>query len=314
MDKLDMQKTAYLARLILMPLCLWLAALPPAHAQNIKTRALAEAMQISAEAAGGFSMPSDVAVSKQYIYVVDSGKHRVVAFDINGRYLFQFGGQGHKKGQLHYPVGIDVANGKVYVADSGNHRVQIFDASGKFLKAFPVRRKNKKIRPIDVLMDTGKQELYVTGSDNHRVMVFKPGGTLKRHWGGNGLAKGEFRYPATLAHMTDDRIAVVDVLNSRVQIFDRQGKFSLQVAGWGVLPGQVFRPKGVAVDKQGRVYISDSYLNLVQVFAETGRFLYVLGSKGTPYKLSTAVGMAIGNNRLYVTEMLGNKVRVFRLD
>lgn len=258
------------------------------------------------------SLPSDVAITRQYVYVVDGGNHRVSVFDLKGRFKFSFGKQGKGKSEFVYPVGIDVAsNGFVYVADSGNKRIQVFDSKGKYLSQFKVISGRYRVRPVDVLVDEKNKELYVTGNETHEVLVFSLKGKPKRKWGGNGISEGEFRYPATLAHLKDGRIAVVDVLNSRVQVFNKDGKYSSQISGWGVKEGQVFRPKGIAVNAKGQVFISDSYLNLVQVFEDSGQLLHVLKIEDK-HRLVTPVGMSFDNkNRLYITEMRKNRISVF---
>lgn len=260
----------------------------------------------------GLLLPSDVAVNGRFVYVVDGGNHRVVKFDLKGNYVDSFGRQGKGPSEFMYPVGIDVAsNGWIYIADSGNKRIQVFDSKGKYIRQFKVKSGRYLIRPVDVLVDEKSKELYVTGNETHEVMVFSLKGKLKRKWGGNGISEGEFRYPATLAHLKDGRIAVVDVLNSRVQVFNANGKYSTQISAWGVTAGQVFRPKGIAVNKKGNVFISDSYLNLVQVFEDTGELLHVL-KMNKNHELYTPVGMSFDkDDRLYITEMRNNRISVF---
>lgn len=263
----------------------------------------------------GLALPSDVAVGGDgRIYVVDSGNHRIAVFERGGKRLFTFGSHGSGPGQLRDPVGIGIdASGKVYVADKGNHRIQIFAANGTYARALAVKAGGKNVAPVDVAVDAAGKTVYVTGNSNHKVMAFSPEGRLLYQWGGEGMNRGEFRYPATIVVGADGRVYVVDVLNTRVQVRDPNGSF-YTVGEWGVLPGQLFRPKGVALDRRGRVYVSDSYLDVVQVFNNAYQFLYVLGSGGKPQPLISAAGITVdSNNRLYVAEMLKHRVTVFEL-
>lgn len=263
----------------------------------------------------GLALPSDVAVGRDgRIYVVDSGNHRVALFERNGKRLLTFGSRGSGSGQLRDPVGIGIdSSGTVYVADKGNHRIQIFNADGSHVRALAVKAGGKNVAPVDVAVDATGKTVYVTGNNNHRVMAFGLDGRLLHQWGGEGMNRGEFRYPATIAVGADGRVYVVDVLNTRVQVRDPAGSI-YSVGEWGVLPGQLFRPKGVALDRRGRVYVSDSYLDVVQVFSSAYQFLHVLGSRGKPQTLTSAAGIAVDSeNRLYVTEMLKHRVTVFEL-
>ena len=263
----------------------------------------------------GLTLPTDVAVGRDgRIYVVDSGNHRIAVFERGGKRLFTFGSRGSGPGQLRDPVGIGIdPAGQVYVADKGNHRIQIYTADGAPVRAWTVRAGGTDVTPVDVAVDAAGKTVYVTGNSNHKVMAFSPDGRLLHQWGGEGVNRGEFRYPATVAVGADGRVYVVDVLNTRVQVRDPNGSF-YTVGEWGVLPGQLFRPKGVALDRHGRVYVSDSYLDVVQVFSGAYQFLHVLGSGGKPRALASAAGIAIDNdNRLYVAEMLKHRVTVFEL-
>lgn len=304
-------------RLICCSLAL-LVTLTPATilaAGDIPTHRIEHLFDIKGTSSSPLSLPSDVAVHDDQVYIVDSGNHRIQIFDDDGDFEFKVGKEGIEKGTFRGPIGIDVdSSGRFYVADAGNNRVQIFDRSGKFLTSFDVTRKDRLIRPVDICVNEDERLIYVSGNTNHRVMAFTIGGHLKRSWGGDGVELGEFRYPATMALLPDKRIGVVDVLNSRVQVFTSQGKTPIEVGSWGVLPGQLFRPKGVAVDKQGHVFISDSYLGVVQVFTDVGKFIAVLGNESKPAKFRTPAGITIDkNNRLYVSEMRANKVSVWQI-
>lgn len=295
---------------------LFFSAASTSAADAVPTHRIKHLFDIKGSSSTPLALPSDVAVQGDSVYVVDSGNHRVQVFDLDGDYQFKVGKEGITKGTFRGPIGIDVdSSGRFYVADAGNNRIQIFDQSGKYLTAFDVTSKDKLVRPVDVCISEAERLIYVTGNTNHKVMGFTIGGHLQRSWGGDGVETGEFRYPATMSLLPDKRIGVVDVLNSRVQLFTTKGETPIEVGGWGILPGQLFRPKGIAVNKLGHIFISDSYTGVVQVFNDVGKFVAVLGNKGQPEKMRTPVGMTIDKrNRLYVTEMLANKVSVWQID
>ncbi len=299
----------------------WLAAallaaagILTAGAAGIATAPVRHIFDIARGTEGTLSLPSDVAVSQDgRIYVVDSGHHRVAAFDHGGKPLFSVGQPGAGSGQFRNPVGIGVdVNGWFYVADKDNHRIQVFDGDGRWQRSFAVTAQGKPAAPIDVAPDR-QGRLYVT-TNNHWVLVYDAHGKRLHQWGGEGSNQGEFRYPATVAVDTQGAIYVVDALNARVQAFDAGGKFIVNVGEWGVLPGQFFRPKGVATDNHGRVYVTDSYLDVVQVFDASRHFMHVLGEDGKPQRFVSAAGIVVDQaGRLYVTEMLKHKISVYEL-
>lgn len=285
-------------------------------ARALETRGLQHLFDLTAAENTPLSLPSDVAVAPDgRIYVVDGNNDRVVVYNTEGKFLSTIGSKGTADGQLSSPIGIDVDNkGDIYVADSGNYRLQVFNAAGKFIRQIPLQEKHVRIKPVDVAVDNAKQILYVTGNTNHKVMRYSINGKYLGAWGHRGNNPGEFRYPATITVSDEGLIYVVDVLNSRVQIFERNGNVLTVAGSWGVLPGQLFRPKGVAVDAKGAIYVSDSYMGLIEVFDNTKQFSHVLGSDNTAHKFITPAGITLDRHgRIYVTEMLGNKVSVYKL-
>ncbi len=277
-------------------LLLWLSAVPAVELPMQRLQVL-----------DGLRLPTDVAVHDGRIAVVDGGHHRIVVFDADGDERLRFGRAGTGRGELDAPVGIGVdPAGRLLVADRGNRRIQIYSPEGDFVRQFAVPE-----RPIDVAASRDGRELYVTTNRKHRLLVYRPDGRLLRKWGRNGADRGEFRYPATVAVLPNRRLAVVDVFNTRVQIFDPDGTFAFQAGRWGVRPGQLFRPKGVAVDAAGRLYVSDSYLNVIQVFDAEGGFLSVL--RDPRHALVTPAGLAVDGDRLYVAEVMADRVSVFRV-
>jgi len=266
-----------------------------------------------------FLQPTDVAVGKDNaIYVVDGVNHSIKVFNQEGDYRFSFGGKGTTPGRFDTPVGITVdGTGKVYVADTGNRRVQIFTADGKVKQqiTLPFENLQKPPDPVDVAVDESVKRLYVSDNDNHRVLAYSlPDYKLLTVWGSEGAGMQQFHYPFLMDSNNDGAVFIVDVFNTRVQQW--QGNSGLKSIGeWGVDLGQLYRPKGVCVDKNGLVFISDSVLGVIQLFNSDGNFKAVLGTeKGEVLKWKTPVGITVDNRqRLYVVEMLPNRVRVYRI-
>ncbi|XP_078581874.1 uncharacterized protein LOC144865180 [Branchiostoma floridae x Branchiostoma japonicum] len=98
------------------------------------------------------------------IIVSDWDNHRVYVFNKDGKFLFKFGGEGSREGQLYNPLGICTDSaGNIIVADSGNSRVEMFDKTGKFLKHITT----DMMKPRAVAMAT-KGPLQATLSEEER--------------------------------------------------------------------------------------------------------------------------------------------------
>lgn len=266
-----------------------------------------------------FTMPSDAAVGQDgSLYVLDGVHHRVVVYDSDGQFRFQFGSRGSDPGQLLWPLGIATApDGKVYIADSGNHRFQVFDADGKPLSAvpLPVQTSGAPADPTDLVVDAARSRLYVVDNDNHRLAVYGlSDNSFEQYWGGPGQGRRQFRFPFLIDVSSQGYVLVVEPINTRVQVLNPDGKFVGFIGAWGIKPGQLFRPKGVAVFED-RVFVTDSYLGRVQIFDMRGNFLGVLAdSNGSPVQLTTPTGITVDpkRKRLYVVELKAD--RVCRLD
>lgn len=75
---------------------------------------------------GKLNFPVDVASMGELAYVVETGNHRVQAFDARG---LAWGSLG--EGMLFYPGGIEARRSEILVSDSRNGRIVGFDRDGK---------------------------------------------------------------------------------------------------------------------------------------------------------------------------------------
>ncbi|MEP6632957.1 MAG: thioredoxin-like domain-containing protein [Luteimonas sp.] len=112
--------------------------------------------------------PIGLAVAGQYLYVVDSGHHRIIECDQSGRVLRQFGsgGPGFIDGPMELaafnrPYGICLQRDTLYVADSGNHAV---------------RRIQLRTGDVDTLVGAGRPGVAIEGliTDPRAVALDQP--------------------------------------------------------------------------------------------------------------------------------------------
>ena len=267
----------------------------------------------------GFLQPTDVAVGKDNaIYVVDGVNNSVKVFNDKGNFQFSFGGKGTAPGKFNTPVGVTVdSRGRVYVADTGNRRIQVFTSDGNVKNQIVLPSEDvKRLRdPVDVAVDESINRLYVSDNDNHQILAY----TLSDYkllsvTGSEGSDMQQFRYPFLMDSDNGGAVFVVDVFNTRVQQW-RGNSDPLSIGEWGVDLGQFYRPKGVCLDENGVVFVSDSVLGVIQLFERNGDFKAVLGTdKGEVLKWKTPMGIAVDKQeRLYVVEMLPNRVRVYKI-
>jgi DNA-binding beta-propeller fold protein YncE len=160
------------------------------------------------------------------LYLPEAGNHRIDVFDLDGKFLFDFGGPGQEPGQFNVPESAKFSSeGKLYVADLMNNRIQVFDGQGKFLQTWGSAGTNAgQFRsPAGIALDKD-DNVYVTEIGNDRVQVFDKHGTFLAMWGQKGSGIGEF---ANLHGIIVDKqtglIYVGDTGNHRIQVFKPVG-------------------------------------------------------------------------------------------
>ncbi len=101
-----------------------------------------------------FHRPSDIEIDQKrsLVYIVDSGNHRIVVFDLAGNFVRTFGQKGQGPGEFNNPTGLCVdENSRIVVADYQNNRIQIFSPEGEILQNI----NTKEVRVADLLVIDG---------------------------------------------------------------------------------------------------------------------------------------------------------------
>lgn len=173
----------------------------------------------------GFKKPMDVTVINDRIYVSDSMNCRVVVFDYDGKYLFNFGKPGYGKSEFNFVYGLaSDSKGDLYVADMKNGGIMIFDGNGKFKQQFAEKAASEKIidAPAGICIQDNK--VYVADLGQDAVLVFDLQGKLLQKIGKSGKGDGELRAPNGVT-VKGNKVYVSDSANDRVVVFDDKGKF-----------------------------------------------------------------------------------------
>jgi peptidylamidoglycolate lyase len=139
-----------------------------------------------------FGRPTDIAFAPDGSFYISDGyaNTRILKFDRNGKFLFQWGSDGTGPGQFKVDVH-DVAidkQGKVYVADRGNNRIQVFDANGKYLDQWP------NVMNPSYIYITKDGYVWVV-SQRNRIAKYTMNGKLLTVFGTYGTLPGDLDDP-----------------------------------------------------------------------------------------------------------------------
>ncbi len=151
----------------------------------------------------GMNTPQSVAyeADRKYLYVAQSGNHRVTVFDLTsiannqaavnviGQSTFTGTGLGNTQAGLNTPIGVayDETNDQLFVSQSGNNRISVFSTSSitngqdaskvlgqsSFTATAAATAQDGLSEPRGVCYDSVSGRVYVPQSGNHRVSVFK---------------------------------------------------------------------------------------------------------------------------------------------
>jgi sugar lactone lactonase YvrE len=217
-------------------------------------------------------LPYGVVAFEGKIYVIDTRRAEMFAFDLAKRTMTGFPGSGG--GRMKRPINLTIdRDGTKYVTDTGRDQILVFDRGDRFVQAFG---SSEQFRPVDVAI--ADDRLYVVDIKNHQVQVLdKRTGRLLHRFGKAGSEPGELFQPTNIAIGPDGDIYVVETGNFRIQRFKPDGTVARTYGAVGNTPGTFARPKGIAIDRAGRLYVSDAAFQNVQIFANDGRVLMAFG-------------------------------------
>ena len=190
--------------------------------------------------AGQFNGPAGIAFdSKDNLFVVDKGNHRVQKYSKEGEFLLEWGSQGNGEGQFEEPWGVHVdQDGDVYVADWGNSRVQKFSPDGTHLLTFGSDEGGELDHPACVAVDSDG-DVYVTDWGNGRVQVYEQNGDVI-----TALYGDAHKYSKAAEYYLNRDPASIKTINTVDHAFAHTVRFE--------------RPVGIAVYPGNRIIITDS--------------------------------------------------------
>lgn len=116
---------------------------------------------------GKMSRPRGIAINegRKIIYIVDYMRHTILAYDLAGKYLYEFGGRGSGPLWFNFPNSITVdRKGRLIVADLFNNRVQILKT--EFDMTFTGSKGLKTGTPPAAPADTPQTITPAAGSPN----------------------------------------------------------------------------------------------------------------------------------------------------
>lgn len=267
----------------------------------------------------GMGKPFGVTVHKGRVFVSDTLKRMVMAFDVREGRFFEVGTDG--PGELVKPMGLDVdLNGNLYVCDASAKQVVVFDREGNFLRRFG--EPEMFDRPAGLTVNGNGTRVFVvdTGgvtSERHRVLVFDPwSGDLLHTISRRGQDDGELNLPRDATVDDQGNLYVVDGGNFRVQVFGPDGEFVRAFGSIGRQGGQLARPKGIGVDDEGNVYVVDTAFGNFQIFNPNGDLLLAVGTRNSsagPGRFMLPSGLAVDEDgRVYMVDQYFRKVDIFR--
>ncbi|MBB5208414.1 redoxin domain-containing protein [Chiayiivirga flava] len=278
--------------------------------------------------------PSGLALASSHLYVADTGHHRILECNLDGRILRQFGSGnpgfldgGSSEASFQSPRGLALVRDMLYVADAGNHalrRIRLLDGdvdtlAGNGSAGLP--QPSSEARPEDIVLNapwdvTGSPErLFIAMAGSQQIWEYDLARRSFRAAAGSGrlaLADGAgataaFAQPAGLAlvqqtlYITDSAGSALRSLhlgNGTVQTLIGQGPFEFGNEDGSRATARMQYPLGLALDPSAPVlWIADAYNDCVRSLRLGGGDLT---RADIPYRLHQPAAVAAGDGVLWI--------------
>ena len=192
---------------------------------------------------GYLSTPHSIDIDKEgNAYVTDTGNDRIQKYDLDGKFILQWGEEEYEDGQFDklHDVYVDPSGQFIYTLELTNHRVQKFTPDGKFILQWGFEDtggRGAERTPHQLSIDSNGY-VYLTDKNAHQILKFDGNGKFIESYGSKGSTPGKFLEPHGIVFDSNDTMYVTDMKNSRVQVFDKNFNFIRQWGSFGNGSGQ----------------------------------------------------------------------------
>lgn len=253
------------------------------------------------------------------LYLADTGNHRIIKSDAQGRLLREAGGFGFGNEQFDRPVDLWAGNGlDVFVADYNNQRLQRYDKDLNFISSYSSGdfwEENLRFGYPAAVALSPQGELFIADHEFKRLLRFDAFGKPKASFADFNWGEGGIERPAKILISARGEIFVSDSMRQAVMIYDAFGNFTGKL-GEGLLE----RPCGLAEWRE-LIFVADRSRRRIAGFTRTGDFVAEFGNDGT---LRGTVALAFASStrraeepaftaRAYVLDAAQNCVQVFEV-
>lgn len=266
------------------------------------------------------SMPADIALLDDRLFVLDTNNGRVLEIDDEGEVLQVFDEDSDSRLDLQTPMAITAHDGKLYVSNSGAGNIIALNAEGIVKEVITPKAPpaENPLRPIGIAI-APNGHIFLSDPDNHRILTLDEKGRLLSTIGSGVRDSGEYGFntPGGLSLDAQGNLYVVDMLNYALKKYSPADHFLLSVGEAGDTEGTFSRPKVVAVDSDGEIFVSDTLLVAVAVFSPDGQYEGFIGRADPEDRRSGSIfqaphGVKIAGDTLYVVDRFAG-VFAFRL-
>lgn len=269
--------------------------------------------------------PVGVAFSEmnKRIYVVESAGERLIkAFDLDGKFLFDFAPPGtDKASRLMSYIAVD-GSGQVYVVDRKNGAIDKFDADGNFLDAIiglDLTASKFLAGELGGSIPDGTT-FYFIGGLSRTLFYTLPGEAEtsvkipKSDLGFNPLGirfdkLGNLLYTNVTEKTHDVQIITADVLAKPWSEFSPK---SISFGSMGTEAGQFSFPQVTLLDSKGNVYVTDGNNGRISVWTADLHYSSFFGFGSTESSLNLPRGAWMDDkDHLFVADAVGAMIRVY---
>lgn len=284
---------------------------------------------------GTLSFPARLAAGPEgSILIADSGQHRILWIDQNGKikYIIGNGTRGLKDGtfktaQFNLPRGLVVLGDTLYVADTNNHAIRKIDLKKQAVTTVAGHgQKGEVASPWDLeVIDDGKNiaiamaghhQLWTLNTRTHRLSQYA--GTGAESLTDGRMSQATLAQPSGLSYLPP-ALFFVDAESSALRVLENGNIKTLIGTGLfdfgkedGTYPtAKLQHPQGVAASAEA-VYIADTYNDAIRIYDRATGTLSTLELPADSLKEPGDV-LLVGR-QLWIADTNHHAIKIYDLD